>query len=393
MTNEELQALLDEAKLKADSGDLEGATDLLEQAKAIKAELEKAKPEEEPETPQEEAIEEKVEEVEEIIEDKEEEQEPQQESKQENTEGEQRSIKGDNKMYELNNPNEEQRSAHADFLDYLRNPESTTHNRAFTTVEGQALIPEEIKTTPSEQPQTIVDMRKFANVVSVNTGAGKFPILQASQTTMVSVAELKENPELANPVFTDVAYDIDTYRGFIPVSKELIADADFNVESLVANHLQKLSLNTSNKAICAELAKFTAKSVTKLADIKAILNVDIDPAYNVKVIVSQTMFNELDQEVATDGRALLQPDATKPSNYSILGREVVIVPDTYLGNAGEAHAFVGDVAQAVAFFDRAQESVVWVDNATYGKHLVAVTRFDAVVADPSAGFFLTKTLG
>lgn len=382
MTSEELQALLDSAKAKADEGDLEGATDLLEQAKAMKAELDKVNEESNvEETPETEAIQEQVEEVEEVI-----------EENTENTEGEKRS-EGVAKMFELNNPNEEVRSAAEDFVEYLRNPESTTHQRAFTTVEGQALIPEEIKTSPTEQPQTIVDMRKLANVVSVNTGAGKYPILQASQTSMVSVAELQANPELANPVFTDVAYDIDTYRGFIPVSKELIADADFNVEGLVANHLQKLTLNTSNKAICAELAKFTAKPVTKLADIKSILNVEIDPAYNVQIVVSQTMFNELDQEVATDGRALLQPDATKPSNYSILGREVVIVPDTYLGKAGEAHAFVGDVAQAVTYFDRSQESVVWVDNATYGKHLVAVTRFDTVVADASAGFFITKTLG
>ncbi|EOD6248757.1 phage major capsid protein [Enterococcus hirae] len=233
-----------------------------------------------------------------------------------------------------------------------------------TTVGAEAVIPVDRITKPEKQPETVVDLRQHVGRVPVTTGTGSYPILRANKNKMTSVAELAKNPALANPEFTKVNYEIATYRGYIPVSQEALDDSDIDLGGLVAEHIQRQSLNTSNAAI--------------------------DPAYAVKFIASQSFFNELDKMKDNDGRYLLQQDVTVASGYKLLGREVVVMADDVIGTAaGNKVAFVGDPSLFVKFFDRQQASVRWVDNDVYGQLLAGFVRFDVEVADTAAGFYVT----
>jgi len=259
-----------------------------------------------------------------------------------------------------------------------------------TTVGAEAVIPIDRITKPEKQPETVVDLRQHVGRVPVTTGTGSYPILKANKNKMISVAELAKNPALANPEFTKVNYEIATYRGYIPVSQEALDDSDIDLGGLVAEHIQRQSLNTSNAAIAAKLQTATAKTVTTIDDLKDIVNVAIDPAYNVKFIASQSFFNELDKMKDNDGRYLLQQDVTVASGYKLLGREVVVMADDVIGKtAGDKVAFVGDPSLFVKFFDRQQASVRWVDNDVYGQLLAGFIRFDVEVADTAAGFYVT----
>lgn len=259
-----------------------------------------------------------------------------------------------------------------------------------TTVGAEAVIPIDRITKPEKQPETVVDLRQHVGRVPVTTGTGSYPILKANKNKMISVAELAKNPALANPEFTKVNYEIATYRGYIPVSQEALDDSDIDLGGLVAEHIQRQSLNTSNAAIAAKLQTATAKTVTTIDDLKDIVNVAIDPAYNVKFIASQSFFNELDKMKDNDGRYLLQQDVTVASGYKLLGREVVVMADDVIGTkAGDKVAFVGDPSLFVKFFDRQQASVRWVDNDVYGQLLAGFVRFDVEVADTAAGFYVT----
>ncbi|MDP8584509.1 phage major capsid protein [Listeria innocua] len=259
-----------------------------------------------------------------------------------------------------------------------------------TTVGAEAVIPIDRITKPEKQPETVVDLRQHVGCVPVTTGTGSYPILRANKNKMISVAELAKNPALANPEFTKVNYQIETYRGYIPVSQEALDDSDIDLGGLVAEHIQRQSLNTSNAAIAAKLQTATAKTVTTIDDLKDIVNVAIDPAYNVKFIASQSFFNELDKMKDNDGRYLLQQDVTVASGYKLLGREVVVMADDVIGKtAGDKVAFVGDPSLFVKFFDRQQASVRWVDNDVYGQLLAGFVRFDVEVADTAAGFYVT----
>ncbi|EOX2763202.1 phage major capsid protein [Enterococcus hirae] len=259
-----------------------------------------------------------------------------------------------------------------------------------TTVGAEAVIPIDKITKPEKQPETVVDLRQHVGRVPVTTGTGSYPILRANKNKMTSVAELIKNPELAKPEFTKVNYEIATYRGYIPVSQEALDDSDIDLGGLVAEHIQRQSLNTSNAEIAKKLQTATAKTVTDIDGLKDIVNVTIDPAYNVKFIASQSFFNELDKMKDNDGRYLLQQDITVASGYKLLGREVVVMADDVIGTAaGNKVAFVGDPSLFVKFFDRQQASVRWVDNDVYGQLLAGFVRFDVEVADTAAGFYVT----
>lgn len=259
-----------------------------------------------------------------------------------------------------------------------------------TTVGAEAVIPIDKITKPEKQPETVVDLRQHVGRVPVTTGTGSYPILRANKNKMTSMAELAKNPELAKPEFTKVNYEITTYRGYIPVSQEALDDSDIDLGGLVAEHIQHQSLNTSNAEIAKKLQTATAKTVTDIDGLKDIVNVTIDPAYNVKFIASQSFFNELDKMKDNDGRYLLQQDVTVASGYKLLGREVVVMADDVIGTAaGNKVAFVGDPSLFVKFFDRQQASVRWVDNDVYGQLLAGFVRFDVEVADTAAGFYVT----
>lgn len=259
-----------------------------------------------------------------------------------------------------------------------------------TTVGAEAVIPVDRITKPEKQPETVVDLRQHVGRVPVTTGTGSYPILRANKNKMISVAELAKNPALANPEFTKVNYEIATYRGYIPVSQESLDDSDIDLGGLVAEHIQRQSLNTSNAAIAAKLQTATAVSVTGIDDLKDIVNVKIDPAYAIKFVASQSFFNELDKMKDNDGRYLLQQDVTVASGYKLLGRELVVMADDVIGKkAGDKVAFVGDPSLFAKYFDRQQASVRWVDNDVYGQLLAGFIRFDVEVADTAAGFYVT----
>lgn len=250
---------------------------------------------------------------------------------------------------------------------------------------------EELVTTPIREVNTTVDLKQFTTIHPAQKGSGKYPILKKATSKMASVAELEKNPKLAKPEFEQVAWTVETYRGAIPVSQESVDDADVDLVSIVAEAAAQIKVNTTNAAIADVLKTFTAKTVENVDDIKKILNVDLDPAYDVAFVVSQSFYQILDSLKDQNGRYLLQDSITAASGKVLLGKPVFVVADTVLGNAGEAKAFVGDFKRGVLFADRQDLGLRWADNEIYGQYLQAVLRFDAVKADAKAGYFLTYT--
>lgn len=250
---------------------------------------------------------------------------------------------------------------------------------------------EELVTTPIREVNTTVDLKQFTTIHPAQKGSGKYPILKKATSKMASVAELEKNPKLAKPEFQEVDWTVETYRGAIPVSQESVDDADVDLVSIVAEAATQIKVNTTNAAIADVLKTFTAKTVKNLDEIKGILNVDFDPAYDVAFVVSQSFYQFLDSLKDQNGRYLLQDSITAASGKVLLGKPVFVLSDTVLGNAGEAKAFVGDFKRAVLFADRQDLGLRWADNEIYGQYLQAVLRFDAVKADEKAGYFLTYT--
>lgn len=275
--------------------------------------------------------------------------------------------------------------------EFIRTKGAVQNREQFTTVEGGALIPEELLPVANEKVDEL-DLTKYVRKVKVNRGSGKYPVISKSGGRFVSVAELEENPELAIPTFVEVPYDIETYRGYIPVSQEAIDDADYDVVGLIADDIKDQEKNTKNDQIAAAFKTATAKSVTGLDGLIEMFNKDFKQVYNVKAFVSASLYNELDLLKDKEGRYLLQDDITVASGKRIKGKEIVVLDDDVIGTKeGDLVGFIGDAYEFTTLFDRKQSSVKWVDHNIYGQLLAGFVRFDIEKVDASAGYYITFT--
>mgnify|MGYP005799323969 CR=1 FL=1 len=262
-----------------------------------------------------------------------------------------------------------------------------------TSPDVAPTIPESILYNPENEVKSVTDLAQMVTQFQATTASGKYPIVKRATARMNSVAELAKNPDLAKPEFEEVDWKVQTYRGAIPLSQESIDDSAIDLTSLVANNAMEQKVNTTNFAIASVLKSFTAKTVTgdSVDDIKHILNVDLDPAYNKTIVASQSFYQYLDTLKDKNGQYLLHEPITDGSPRMLLGVPVTVVEDELLGDAGEAHAFIGDLARAVLYANRKDIQVRWVDDNIYGQYLQAVVRFDTKAADTKAGYFVTYT--
>ncbi|NLH34491.1 MAG: phage major capsid protein [Lactococcus chungangensis] len=261
----------------------------------------------------------------------------------------------------------------------------------FTSVEGGALIPEELL-APELVPEDVVSLKKYVNVIQVNTASGKYPVISKSGNMMATVAELQASPKLANPTLSKIDFSIETRRGYIPISQEIVDDATYDVTGLIADEITDQALNTTNKDIATVLKTATAKAVVGVDGIKDTINVAIKRVYNVKLIVSASLYNELDKLKDNNGRYLLQDSITSASGKTLLGKEVVVLDDEIIGTAsGDLVGFLGDPKAFMSYFDRKQTTVAWIDNQIYGKLLAGIIRYDVKKTDAEAGFYITYT--
>jgi HK97 family phage major capsid protein len=257
------------------------------------------------------------------------------------------------------------------------------------------LIPIEIIYDPSLEVKTVYDLASLVTKTKVKTKSGNYPILKKPTTTLPTVAELEANPTLAKPEFLDVKWDVDTYRGAVPVSQESLDDAQVDLSALIADFVQQIKLNTTNKQIAAVLAGFTKGTVaaaTLIDDLKTIVNATMDVAYAKQFVITQSLFNTLDKLKDGEGRYYLQPNVAQGTGFTFLGLKVTVVnDDAFGGKAGAQQLWVGDLKRAVLYADRAEVAIQWVWNEIYGKYLQAVIRFDVEKADGNAGYFVDLT--
>ncbi|QOI68826.1 capsid protein [Enterococcus phage 9184] len=299
---------------------------------------------------------------------------------------------------EVSVPEEKQTEVRG-FLNYLRGKQTgkLPEQRALPedlagmkSADGQAIIPQEIITKAKVLPETVYDLRNYVTSQKVTHAVGKYPILKSNKAKLASVEELKKNPDLENPQFTEVNYDVATYRGQLAVAQEALDDSDDDLSAIIANHIQRQGLNTANDKIAAVLRSATPKTVKNIDELKDIIDVDFDPAYQLQLLVTQSFYNAVNKMKNASGDYLLQPDVASATGKMFLGLPMTIIADDVLGTkAGDKVAFLGDPKAFAVFFDRVDTSVRWVEHMYYGQVLAVAMRFDTKAVDPAAGRFIT----
>ena len=274
---------------------------------------------------------------------------------------------------------------------YIRTGQTRDITGLKTTDSGSAaLIPTEVL-KPHFVNKTRNPLLDLVERVKVNSGSGKYPVIKKTDGVMVSTDELKSNPELGKPAISEIDYSIKTYRGYIPVSQEMIDDADYDIMAIVEDEVINQGENTELSLVTAVLKTATQADAAGFDGIKDIYNKKLKSIYKASIVVTKSMFAALDKVKDKDGRYMLQTDVASPTGYSFGGKTIYKVDDTVFGNEGDMKFFIGDVTEFVKEFDRSQVSVKWVNNDIYGQLLGLFIRLDMKKVDKEAGFFGTYT--
>ena len=141
----------------------------------------------------------------------------------------------------------------------------------------------------------------------------------------------------------------------------------------------------------------TAKTGSDYKALKTALNKDLDPAIaaDAVIITNQSGFDWLDQQEDGNGHPLLQPMLADPTRKEFSGHEVVVMSDAEMTQSGTSYVFyVGNISEAVAFFDREGVVMAISSEAGFTKNATlmrVVERFDVKAVDTGAAVKLTIT--
>lgn len=270
---------------------------------------------------------------------------------------------------EEKDPKQEEREA---FEQYLETRDIQTDG--LKTDEGYVVVPEEDKKEIIELADDIVSLKQFVTVKPVSNASGKQPVRTTAKAKLRTVEELAESPAIGVTPFTEVKYDIDTKRGYIPYSEEYKQDG-INLVGDLKQFIGEVVTNTENDDILTELATVRGKTVNSVDELKTLVNTGFKAGKKdrIKFLMSQSVFDNFDRIKDKNGRYLLQESITAATGYKLLNKDIIVLDDEYFPN--KTTMFVGDLKEIV-YFDRSQVRVQWTNYLHFGECLGVAIRND-----------------
>lgn len=238
-----------------------------------------------------------------------------------------------------------------------------------TAADGGYTVPEDIQTKINEFKEAQFSLKSLVSVEKVSTNAGRRTYkTKGLNTGFTAVGEGAAISAATAPKFEKIDYSIKKYGGYLPVTNELLADSDANITAFVTKWLADESVATENAQIIAAIkAAFTETALADLDAIKTAVNVTIGSAYNSIIVTNDDGLNYLDTLKDANKRYVLTPDAQNPMQMVLAcgARRipVKVVPNAILKTTtpetgkSKIPFFIGDMAEAIEFFDRDQLSV------------------------------------
>ena len=260
---------------------------------------------------------------------------------------------------------------------------------------GGYLVPQEQIATLREFRKAYTQLKNYCHVVTANSTTGAWPTLGEESGLLVNFKELAAINE-SSFEFGQAEYEIIDYGDIIPVSNQLIADANVDIMSIVGQRLARKAVNTENSVVVAKLNELAtnAPTITDFKGLNKALIKTLDPIYlaNASIFTNQDGFLWLSNLTDENKRPLLLPDVTAPDTYRYKGKPVVVVPNSILANTTSESSsttpiFVGNLADYLMFFERQGVEIAVSTEylfAKYGTALRCVVRFGVTVDDSSA---------
>ena len=258
-----------------------------------------------------------------------------------------------------------------------------------TPAKGGYLVPEEQMRQIREYRKAYTALKDFTHVQHANSISGKMPTL-GDETGKLTAFEELNSIQQSDFDFGQLKYEIKDYGDIIPVSNQLLDDADVNLTAIIGQRFARKAVNTENDEILKLLKKLTPTAVTDAKGFMKILNVNLDPSYyaNARIVTNQDGFQWLSELEDAQKRPLLVPDVAAPDTYRFRGKPIVVVSNGTLPTETKKVPFyVGSIADYVAFFERAGVEIAVSTDFLFDKYATAlrcVERFGVVADDMDA---------
>lgn len=272
-------------------------------------------------------------------------------------------------------------------------------------------IPEDIRTDIIELRRSDDNLEQYVNVEGVTTNKGSRNIeVDAESVPFDNVDEEADFPDMDEPQFKKIAYAIKKKGGILKITAELFEDTAANIMAYINKWIAKKTKATRNAMILKVLDTMTAGkevAISNLDSIKDVFNVSIDPAIATSsmVITNQNGYNFLDKLKDEDGKYILQPNPTQPTQMLLFGKYPIIkvsnkvIKSVTIETGAKHPVYMGDLKEAITLFDR---NVLTIDMNDKGaglweKDLTGIKvrdRFDVQPVDEAAVVkgFITETV-
>lgn len=272
-------------------------------------------------------------------------------------------------------------------------------------------IPEDIRTDIIELRRSDNNLEQYVNVEGVTTNKGSRNIeVDAESVPFENVDEEADFPDMDEPQFKKIAYAIKKKGGILKITAELFEDTAANIMAYINKWIAKKTKATRNAMILKVLDTMTAGkevAISNLDSIKDVFNVSLDPAIATSsmVITNQSGYNFLDKLKDEDGKYILQPNPTQPTQMLLFGKYPIIkvsnkvIKSVTIETGAKHPVYMGDLKEAITLFDR---NVLTIDMNDKGaglweKDLTGIKvrdRFDVQPVDEAAVVkgFITETV-
>ena len=265
-----------------------------------------------------------------------------------------------------------------EFADAARNGFQNSMNEG-TKADGGYTVPEDIETRINERRSAKASLIDLVDVEPVTTNKESRTFKKRSQQTgFTKVGEGGKIGAKATPQFERLDYEIEKYAGYFPVTNELLDDSDANIANTLIAWIGDESRVTRNKLILDVVKTKTVTALAGLDDIKKALNVTLGQAFKPtsRIVTNDDGLQYLDTLKDVNGRDLIQPNPTDSAKLQ-LRAGTTIVPIEVLPNSDfpsdtatkgkrKIPVIIGDMKEAVKFFDRKQLSIMTSNIAAIG---------------------------
>ena len=224
------------------------------------------------------------------------------------------------------------------------------------------ILPQDIQTQINRQIREYRSFRDVLGYIKTTALKGAFPVENlGSLAGLVDFADGTDGTASNDIAFTQVTYNLAEKAAFVKLSNTLLALTDNDLVAYIVEVFAKKAVITENAMAKAALqSNKTVKTLANWKQLKSSINKDLDPAayYNTVIVTNQDGFDYLDSQLDENGRPVMQPDISQPTQRRFMGYPVIVFSNAQLASsaatttaAGYAPIYYGSLKNGCKFVD------------------------------------------